>query len=93
VPEKREVVAEQLRELADDLKQLLVAVKSDPKEQARKERRWRILYGALGAVATVFARRAAAKAWGVLTGELPPGRGQPQPVHDRDRTEVSTPVR
>jgi hypothetical protein len=33
---------------------------------------WGIVQGAIGAVFTLGARRAGAKAWGVLTGERPP---------------------
>jgi hypothetical protein len=75
MPNKSDVVAEELRELAQDLKNVLVAVTSDPKEQARKERRWRLLYGVLSAGGALAARRVAAKAWGVLTGEQPPAKG------------------
>jgi hypothetical protein len=74
VPEKREVVAQQLRELAEDLKGLRDALVQDPKEQARKERAWRILYGASTAVFAIASRQVAARAWGVLTGERPPGK-------------------
>lgn len=71
---KRQAVLDELETLRQDAKDLLVTLKSDPKEQARKERRWRILYGALAALATVATRQVAAKAWGVLTGELPPAK-------------------
>jgi hypothetical protein len=74
VPEKREVVAQQLRELAEDLKGLRDALVQDPKEQARRERAWRILYGASSALFAIAARSVAARAWGVLTGEKPPGK-------------------
>jgi hypothetical protein len=74
VPEKREVVAQQLRELAEDLRGLRDALVQDPKEQARRERAWRILYGASTAVFAIAARQLAARAWGVLTGERPPGK-------------------
>ena len=74
MPEKRDVVAAQLRELAEDLKGLRDALVQDPKAQARRERQWRILYGASSAVFAILARTAAARAWGVLTGERPPGK-------------------
>jgi hypothetical protein len=74
VPEKREVVAQQLRELAEDLKGLRDALVQDPQAQARKERAWRILYGASTAVFAIASRQVAARAWGVLTGERPPGK-------------------
>jgi hypothetical protein len=89
VSEKTEAIGDELHALADSLKQLLVTLTSDPKEQARKERRWRILYGAFSALGAVAARRVAAKAWGVLTGELPPGKGQPAPPAERrEKTTV-----
>jgi len=35
---------------------------------------WSIIYGALGAIAAVAARRASAQIWRTLTGEEPPTR-------------------
>jgi hypothetical protein len=70
--DRREAVAEDLRALATDLKSLLESATTDPKERARKERRWRVLYTAFGIASTVAARRGAAKVWGILTGEEPP---------------------
>ena len=35
---------------------------------------WMALYGALGAAATIAARRAASGLWRVATGELPPAK-------------------
>jgi hypothetical protein len=72
MPSKRDVVSEQLLEVKQDLRDLWVAVTVDPKKQARKERMWTILAGALGALATMGARRATTKIWAVLTGEAPP---------------------
>src|SRR5919199_1887046 len=66
---KSNAVAEELRVLADDLKDLFETLTSDPKERARKERRWRVLYGVASAVFALAARRVATKAWAVLTGE------------------------
>lgn len=75
---RREAVVEELRALADDLQSLVETIAHDPKERERRERRWRLLYGGLGAVSTLAARRLATKAYGVLTGEAPPigGRGE-----------------
>jgi hypothetical protein len=70
--EAREAVAQDLRALADDL----VGLIQDPKVRQRKERRWRVLYGALALVTTLAGRRLAARAWGILTGEQPPAKGQ-----------------
>jgi surfactin synthase thioesterase subunit len=76
MPSRRDVVVEQLDELRTDLEALWVALTKDPKKEARKERAWMLFTGALGAVAALGARRAATRAWGVLTGEAPPGRAR-----------------
>jgi hypothetical protein len=73
--ERRDAVAENLRSLATDLKSLVESATTDPKERRRKERRWRALYGALSVVTALVARRAATKAWSILTGEQPPTKG------------------
>ena len=70
-----EAVKEELRTLGGDLRSLVSTATHDPKEQARRERRWRLLYGALSAVFALAARRLAGKSWGVLTGERPPAKG------------------
>jgi len=72
MPKRSDVVVEQLEELKTDLGALWVGLTHDPKKEARKERLWMVLTGALGAVAALGARRLAGKAWGVLTGEAPP---------------------
>ena len=46
----------------------------DPKTERKKRLAWGALQGALGAAATIAARRAGAKIYGVLTGERPPTR-------------------
>jgi hypothetical protein len=76
--DRREAVADDLRALATDFKSLLESATTDPKERQRKERLWRVLYAVLGAVTTLVARRAAIKAWAVLTGEQPPVVGAMQ---------------
>ena len=82
MPSRSDVLGEQLEELTQDLRDVWRTLTADPKKQARKERAWGILTAVLGAVATMAARRAAAKAWRVLTGEQPPiGRpAPPQPA-------------
>jgi Protein of unknown function (DUF4235) len=72
MPNRRDVVVEQLDELKTDLDALWVALTHDPKKEARKERAWTIFAGVLGAVAAIAARKVATRAWGVLTGEPPP---------------------
>jgi hypothetical protein len=73
---RREAVAEDLRTLATDLKSLIESATTDPKERKRKERLWQGLYAGMGIVTTLVARRAATKAWTVLTGEQPPIPGR-----------------
>ncbi len=72
MPNRRDLVAEQLVELKTDLDALWVALTHDPKKEARKERAWTILAGIFGAVAAIGARKVATRAWGILTGEPPP---------------------
>jgi hypothetical protein len=72
VPTKGAVVSQQLGALGQDVKQLWVAVTTDPKKQARKQRAWTLVSGILGAAATIAARRGASRAWAILTGEQPP---------------------
>jgi hypothetical protein len=89
VPTKNEIVSEQLAELRQDLRDLWLALRADPKKQARKERMWAILAGALGAVATMGARQAATKIWTRLTGEPPPPAQKAQEDAGRTREAAS----
>ena len=77
--DRRDAVAEDIRTLAADLKNLLDSATTDPKERKRKERRWTALYGGLGLVTSLVARQVATKAWGILTGEQPPVKMPPGP--------------
>jgi hypothetical protein len=81
MPNRREVVSEQLEELRTDLDALWVALTHDPKKEARKERAWTIFAGIFGAVAAIGARKVAMRAWDILTGEPPPHpqAGPPKP--------------
>jgi hypothetical protein len=72
MPSRSEVVSEQLVTLGEDLRDLWVAITTDPKKQARKDRAWTVLTGALTVAGTMAARRGTAKLWSVLTGETPP---------------------
>jgi hypothetical protein len=74
MPRKRDAAVEDLQAIAGDLKSLVETLTSDPKEQARKERNWKLLYGGLSAGFALVARRLATKSWGVLTGERPPAK-------------------
>ena len=69
---RRDVVAEQLDELRQDLEQLWGALTHDPKAEARKQRLWTVFVGAFGALGALAARKVATKAWAILTGETPP---------------------
>ena len=77
MPTRGDVLSEQLDELKTDLAALWVGLTHDPKKEARKQRAWMVLTGALGAVAALGARRVATRAWGVLTGEAPPTARRP----------------
>jgi hypothetical protein len=72
--DRRDAIADNLRSLASDLKSLADSATTDPKERRKKERQWRALYGAIGFVTTLAARKAATRAWTILTGERPPVR-------------------
>ena len=72
MPTRSDVLLEQLEELQQDLRDLWQALTRDPAKEARKERAWTILAGIFTAVGAIAARRAAAKAWGILTGEAAP---------------------
>jgi hypothetical protein len=78
MPSKSDLLADELRTLADDMKQVLVTLRTDPKEQRNKELQWRLLYGGLSAVFAVVGRKLATRAWHVLTGEQPPTKANPQ---------------
>ena len=86
MPNRRDAVAEQLRELADDLENLWRAATRDPKKEARRERAWMMLSGALSVAATMASRKLLARLWPILTGELPPtGAGAQQPAASPER--------
>jgi hypothetical protein len=72
MPKKRDLIAEELSTLADDLESLWRAATHDPKKEARRRRTWMIITSILSAGSTLVARRAAAKLWPILTGETPP---------------------
>jgi hypothetical protein len=72
MPNRRDVIAEELSTLADDLERLWKAATHDPKKEARRERMWMLVSGALSAASTMAARKVAAKLWPILTGEVPP---------------------
>jgi hypothetical protein len=72
MPKRRNVIAEELSKLADDLERLWRAATHDPKKEARRERTWMIVSGVLSAASTMAARRIAVKVWPILTGEAAP---------------------
>jgi uncharacterized protein DUF4235 len=93
---RRDVVAEQLRQLADDLEELWKAATRDPDAERRKKRTWTVLTGVLGAAATMASRRAVAKLWPILTGEEPPTPKTPTPPpreEPAEREDVTTTAR
>jgi hypothetical protein len=72
MPKRRDVVAAELHQLADDLEELWKALTRDPNVEQRKRRGWTLFAGVLGAAATMASRRVVAKIWPILTGERPP---------------------
>ena len=93
MPKRRDVVAEQLKALADDLEALWRAATRDPKAEARRERAWTILSGALAAASTMAARKVVARLWPILTGETPPsGAGPPKKQQTEERPREPTAV-
>jgi hypothetical protein len=85
---RRDLVGEQLRALADDLEALWKAATRDPAAEKRKQREWMLLTGALGAASTMASRKALAKLWPILTGEPPPGTKAPPAPAPRERERV-----
>ena len=79
MPNRSDVLLENLEELQQDLLDLWRTLTHDPKREARRERAWTILSGVFGALATIAARRAATKVYGILTGETPPVGRRVQP--------------
>jgi hypothetical protein len=95
---RRELVAQQLRVLADDLEQLWKTATRDPAKEKRKERGWILLTGALGAASTMASRKVMTKLWPILTGEpvpsvappsAPPASREPEPEAEPEPQQVS----
>jgi hypothetical protein len=74
MPSKKDATIEELRTARDGLRGAVRTATTDPKELARKQRLWRALFLVVSAVFALVARRFAARTWGILTGEQPPGR-------------------
>jgi hypothetical protein len=58
--------------VGEELAEKAWTVGRDTRAERKKRLAWGVLQGAVAAVFTLAARRAGAKAWGVLTGERPP---------------------
>jgi hypothetical protein len=80
MPSRNDVLVANLEELQQDLRDIWQSLTRDPAKEARKERGWTILAAVFTALGAVAARRIAAKAWGVLTGETAPMARPPQPA-------------
>jgi hypothetical protein len=89
MPSRNEIVAEQLAEIRQDVRKLWTALRTDPKKQARKERAWSLLSGALAAATTIAARQAATKLWTRLTGEAPPPAQKAREEAEKVREEAT----
>jgi hypothetical protein len=77
VPSRNDVLLANLEELQQDLSDVWRSLTRDPAKEARKERAWTILAGAFTAIGAILARKAAAKVYGILTGETAPIVRQP----------------
>jgi hypothetical protein len=104
MPNRSDVLMTNLEELQQDLRDVWQTLTRDPAKEARKERAWTILSGVFTAVSAIVARRVAAKAWGVLTGEAAPmgrrpapptgggpsaRRSEPEPTSEAERTPTA----
>jgi hypothetical protein len=69
---RSDMLVSNLEELQQDLADLWRTLTRDPAKEARKERAWTILAGVFTAVGAIVARKAAAKIYGILTGEVAP---------------------
>jgi hypothetical protein len=69
-----EKVRSAIARVGEELSQRAWTVGRDAKAEKRKRVAWGVLQGALGAIATIGARRAVSRVWGVLTGEQPPAK-------------------
>jgi hypothetical protein len=76
---KRELAKDDLKRLSDDFFALFNTLTKDPKKEARKQRAWGMLFGALSALFAMAGRQAMNRAWPILTGETPPVRKGPPP--------------
>ena len=79
MPNRTDVLVSNLEELQQDLVDVWHTLTRNPAKEARKERAWTILAGVFTAVAAIVARKAAAKVYGILTGEAAPIVKQAQP--------------
>jgi hypothetical protein len=77
---RSDMLVSNLEELQQDLTDLWRTLTRDPAKEARKERAWTILAGVFTAVGAIVARKAAARVWGILTGEVAPIVKQTQPA-------------
>jgi hypothetical protein len=92
VPSRNDVLLANVEELRQDLRDLWRTLTRDPAKEARKERAWTIMSGVFTAVAAVAARRAAAKLWGILTGETAPiAKQAPAPARGGPSSRRSEP--
>jgi hypothetical protein len=67
-----EKVRTAIARVGEEIAEKAWTVGRDKKAERRKRLAWGALQGALGAAATMGARRLVAKLWGILTGERPP---------------------
>ena len=74
MPTAENTVRKKFAELGEELQTRAWTIGRDRRSEAWTRRRWAALEGLFTIAFSLVARRAAARAWGVLTGELPPAR-------------------
>jgi hypothetical protein len=89
---RRDLVGEQIRALADDLEELWKAATRDPAAEKRKERLWMLLTSALGIASTMASRKLLLKLWPILTGEPPPPGPSRPPTRPEPARSAPKPV-
>jgi hypothetical protein len=100
MPNRTDLLVSNLEELQQDLRDLWQTLTRDPGKQARKERAWTVVAGVFTAVGGIVARKAAARVWGILTGEVAPivrqppapARGGPSARRPEAETESDTEI-
>jgi hypothetical protein len=92
VPRTEHQIRQAIARIGVEIEELAWTVGRDQRKEARMRRRWTMLQAALGIVATVAARKLAARAYYLLTGEKPPHQRQlerPAPARRHDHAAAA----